>query len=47
MHLSVDVVGIDDGLGDFLAQQLRVPPAKAVAKRGRTMILIHGPTCKN
>jgi hypothetical protein len=27
MHLSIDVVGIEDGLGDFLAQELRVPTA--------------------
>jgi hypothetical protein len=29
MHLSVDVVGVEDGLGDFFTQELCVPTAKA------------------
>jgi hypothetical protein len=33
VHLSVDVVGVEDGLSDFLAQELRVPTAKAVDQR--------------
>jgi hypothetical protein len=29
VHLSVNVVGVEDGLGDFFTQELRVPTAKA------------------
>ncbi len=33
VHLSVDVIGIEDGLGDFLAQELRVPTPKPMDQR--------------
>jgi hypothetical protein len=33
VHLSVDVVGVDDGPSNFLAQELRVPTAMAVDQR--------------
>lgn len=33
VYLSVDVIGVEDGLGNFLAQELRVPTAKAVDQR--------------
>jgi hypothetical protein len=33
VHLSVDVIGVDDGPSNFLAQELRVPTAKAVDQR--------------
>jgi hypothetical protein len=33
VHLSVDVVGVEDGPSNFLAQELREPTAKAVDQR--------------
>ena len=33
VRLSVHIVGVEDDLGDLLAQELRVPTAKAVDQR--------------
>jgi hypothetical protein len=33
VYLSVEVIGIEDGLGHFLAQELRVPTPKAMDQR--------------
>jgi hypothetical protein len=33
MYLGVDILGVEDGLGDFLAQELRMATAKAVDQR--------------